>query len=135
METTAGISTTSWDEVDDLISILRAWGITYLVGLEHPVSLPSIKIDQISAVDLIQRLARCNDYPRVRDACISLFLLHPELADAAQQAMRKSLPGEAEQIATLVLAALYLQRLWSIRLSMALGPLPKQWESHARFVG
>ena len=124
METTAGTSTTSWDEVDDLISLLRAWGITYLVGLEHPADSPSIKADQISAVDLIQRLARCNDYPRVRDACISLFLLHPELANAPQQAMREGLPDEAEQIATLVLATLYLQRLWSIRLAMALGYYP-----------
>src|SRR5579859_1239612 len=124
METTAGTSTPSWDEVDDLISILRARGITYLVGLEHPAGAPLIKADQLSAADLIQRLARCNDYPRVRDACISLFLLHPELASAAQQAMRESLPGEAEQIATLVLATLYLQRLWSIRLAMALGHYP-----------
>ncbi len=124
METTAGTSTTSWDEVDDLISMLRAWGITYLVGLEHPAGSPFIKADQFSAVDLIQRLAQCNDYPRVRDACISLFLLHPELADAAQQAMRESLPGIAEQIATLVLATLYHQRLWSIRLAIALGHYP-----------
>src|SRR5947209_8631894 len=124
METTAGTSTTSWDEVDNLISMLRAWGITYLVGLEHPACSPSIKADQISAVDLIKRLAQCNDYPRVRDASISLFLLHPELAGAAQQAMRKSLPGISEQIATLILATLYLQRLWSIRLAMALGHYP-----------
>jgi hypothetical protein len=124
METTARTSTTSWDEVDDLISLLRAWGITYLVGLEHLADSRSIKVDQIPAVDLIQRLARCNDYPRVRDASISLFLMHPELASAAQQAMQESSPDEAEQIATLVLAALYLQRLWSIRLAMALGHYP-----------
>lgn len=124
MNTTAGTSTTSWDEVDDLISLLRAWGITYLVGLEHPAGSSPFMADQISAVDLIERLARCNDYPRVRDACISLFLLHPELADAAQQAMRESSSGVSEQIATLVLATLYLQRLWSIRLAMALEHYP-----------
>ncbi len=124
METTAGTSTTSWDEVDDLISLLRAWGINYLVGLEHPANSPRFTADQPSAVDLIQRLAQCNDYPRVRDACISLFLLHPELAGAAQQAMRKSQPDISAQIAVLVLATLYLQRLWSIRLTIALGYLP-----------
>lgn len=124
MEMTAGTSTTSWDEVDDLISILRAWGINYLVGLEHPVGSPRFTADELSAVDLMQRLAQCNDYPRVRDACISLFLLHPELAGAAQQAMRESQPDMSEQIAVLVLATLYLQRIWSIRLTMALGHFP-----------
>ena len=137
METTAGTSTTSWDEVDDLISILRAWGINYLVGLEHPADSPRFTADQPVAVDLIQRLARCNDYPRVRDACISLFLLHPELAGAAQQAMRESQPDISKQIAALILATLNLQRLWSIRLAIALGhppgfpeqPFASLWES------
>jgi hypothetical protein len=124
METTAGTSTTAWDEVDDLISILRAWGINYLVGLEHSAGSPHLKTDQLPAVDLIQRLAQCHDYPRVRDACISLFLLHPELAGVAQQAVRESQPDIAEQIAVLILASLYLQRLWSIRLAMALGHFP-----------
>ncbi|HEU0002081.1 MAG TPA: DUF6036 family nucleotidyltransferase [Ktedonobacteraceae bacterium] len=124
METTAGTSTTSFDEVDDLISILRAWGINYLVGLEHPADAPRFKTDQLPAVDLIQRLAQCHDYPRVRDACISLFLLHPELVGAAQQAMRESQSNVFEQIAVLILATLYLQRLWSIRLAMALGRFP-----------
>ncbi|MGH2496618.1 MAG: DUF6036 family nucleotidyltransferase [Ktedonobacteraceae bacterium] len=137
METTAGTSTTSWDEVDDLINILRAWGINYLVGLEHPAGSPRLTVDQLSAVDLIQRLAQCHDYPRVRDACISLFLLHPELVDSARQAVRESQPETAEQIAVLILATLYLQRLWSIRLTMALGhfagfpeqPFADLWES------
>ncbi len=139
METTAGTSTTSWDEVDDLISILRAWGITYLVGLEHPAGSPRVKTDQLSAVDLIRRLAQCNDYPRVRDACISLFLLHPELAGTAQQAISHSPQDVAEQIAVLILATLYLQRLWSIRLAIALGhppgfpeqPFANLWESRS----
>jgi Nucleotidyltransferase of unknown function (DUF6036) len=124
METTAGTATTSSDEVDDLISVLRAWGINYLVGLEHPADSPRFKADQLSAVDLIQRLAQCNEYPRVRDACISLFLLHPELVGSAQQAMRESQPDISEQIVVLILATLYLQRLWSIRLTMALGHPP-----------
>ena len=124
METTAGTSTTSFDEIDDLISILRAWGINYLVGLEHPADAPHFRKDQLPAVELIQRLAQCHDYPRVRDACISLFLLHPELVDAAQQAMRESQSNVSEQIAVLVLATLYLQCLWSIRLAMALGHFP-----------
>lgn len=35
MGTKAGITATSWHEVDALIAMLRAWGINYLAGLEH----------------------------------------------------------------------------------------------------
>src|SRR6266568_2641718 len=124
----------SWDEADQLISILRTWGIDYLVGENYPRSSPiyrgspihrgiSIARDQQTTVRLIQRLARC-EYPRVRDASISLFLLHPELAPAVLQALQTSEPATAEQIAILTLATLYLQRLWSLRLTLALGRVP-----------
>jgi hypothetical protein len=114
----------SWDEIDQLISTLRAWGIEYLVGLDHTANSSSRDIQQLSAVALLQSLAQCDEYPRVRDAMISLFLLHPELADPALQALRESEPAVAEQIAVLTLATLYLQRLWSIRLTLALGHAP-----------
>src|SRR5439155_15313818 len=55
---------------------------------------------------------------------ISLFLLHPELAPAVLEALQTSEPEAAEQIAVLTLVSLYLQRLWSIRLTMALGHPP-----------
>lgn len=79
--------------------------------------------DRMSAVELVRRLAQC-PYPRIRDASISLFLLHPELADAVLEAYQTSEPPTAEQIAVLVLATLYLQRLWSFRLIIALGHAP-----------
>jgi len=113
----------SWEEADRLISILRGWGIGYLVGENHPVSPSEVARDQQSAVTLVKRLARCA-YPRVRDASISLFLLHPELAPAVLEALETSEPEAAEQIAILTLATLYLQRLWSLRLTMALGHPP-----------
>ena len=124
MKTTTDSSMTSWYEVDELISMLRAWGIGYLVGREHPADFVSPTADQQKAVVLIQRLAQCDDYPRVRDATISLLLLHPELADAVQQALEESEAEVAESIAVLILATLYLQRLWSIRLAIALGHAP-----------
>ena len=55
--------------------------------------------DQQTAVRLIQRLAQC-EYPRVRDASISLFLLHPELAPAVLEAIQVSEPAVSEQITT-----------------------------------
>jgi YD repeat-containing protein len=106
----------SWDEADQLISILRTWGIDYLVGENHPSSSPihrgrpihrgtAMASDQQTAVRLIQRLAQC-EYPRVRDASISLFLLHPELAPAVLEAIKMSELAVAEQITTLLLATL-----------------------------
>ena len=137
MDTIAGTSTTSWYEVDELIAMLRAWGIQYLVRLERSAHSSHYAKDQQSANVFIQRLAQCHDYPRVRDAMISLLLLHPELVSALQLSLRESSPEIAGQIETLTLATLYLQRLWSIRLALALGrtsdfpeqPFAYLWES------
>ena len=123
-----------WYEVDELISMLRAWGIGYLVGREYPADFAGPTADEQEAVVLMQRLAQCNDYPRVRDATISLLLLHPELADAVQQALEESESEVAESIAVLTLATLYLQRLWSIRLAMALGHAPAFPEQRFAFL-
>ncbi|GAC1361812.1 MAG: hypothetical protein NVS2B12_05900 [Ktedonobacteraceae bacterium] len=117
----------SWRDADILISILRAWGIEYLVGLAQAPSPPHIQ--QLAPVELIKRLAQQNENARIRDASISLFLLHPELTDAILEAIKVSEPGIAEQIITSTLATLYLQRKWSIRLALALGhpsDLPEQ---------
>ena len=113
---------TSWKDADTLISILRTWGIEYLIGLEQ-ASSPS-QIEQISPLELIKRLAQQNENSRIRDASISLFLLHPELTDTILEAIKTSEPAIGEQITTSTLAALYLQRMWSIRLALALGYLP-----------
>jgi hypothetical protein len=134
MNTTLSNLPDSWNDVDELISKLRAWGISYLVGLDHSTSPSSIVRDQLSAVALIQRLAQCDEYPRVRDASISLFLLHPELADAVQQALQDSEPEITERIAVLTLATLYLQRLWSLRLTIALGHAPSFPEQRFAFL-
>jgi hypothetical protein len=134
MDTTLSNLPDSWNEVDELIRILRAWGISYLVGLDHSASASKIDKDQQSAVALIESLAQCDEYPRVRDASISLFLLHPELADAVLQALQESEPEIAERIAVLTLATLYLQRLWSLRLTMALGQAPTFPEQRFAFL-
>ena len=107
------------DYPDQLIGELHAWGIHYLVDGSHAVK---VKV-RLPAVELIQRLAQC-EYPRVRDASVSLFLLHPELTDAIIKAYQIAEPAVAEQIAVLSLATLYLQRLWSFRLTMAFGSTP-----------
>ena len=89
--------------------------------VESAAHSPKLATDRISVVEFLQRLAQCDEYPRVRDAIISLLLLHPELADAVEQALRESTAEVAERIAIPTLATLYLQRLWSVRLTIALG--------------
>ncbi len=116
-----------------MIGALRSWGIEYLVGDETPRELAGIERESLPAVDLVKRLAQCG-YPRVRDASIALFLLHPELAPAVLEALQTSEVAVAEQIATLILATLYLQRLWSLRLTLALGRSPSFPESAFAFV-
>ncbi len=111
----------SQQEVDTLISLLRSWGVGYLMSIEPISPIPK---DFISPIELIKRLTQQNANPRIRDASISLFLLHPELVPNIQEAIKTSEPAIAEQITTSVLAALYLQRMWSIRLTFAFGHLP-----------
>ena len=95
---------TTWGEAQELISLLRAWGITYLVG-DNGDSTKGIE-EQLSPSPtiLIVRLARCS-YPRIRDASIALFLLHPELTPSVLDAIAISEVAVAEQIITFVLAA------------------------------
>jgi len=108
-------------ETNELIALLHQWGITYLVGDDTELLSIEQHVTTLSAaISLIQRLARCED-ARVKHACISLFLLHPELADVAFEIVRTSEVVIADQVAVFILATLYLQRFWSIRLALAFG--------------
>jgi hypothetical protein len=109
-----------WDEVNSLITLLRAKGISYLIGNGSSASEDSENVDP---VHLIQRLAAC-DYPLVENASISLFILHPELALAVVEALQHSEGDIAENVAVVTLATLYLQQWWFFRLAFALGRLP-----------
>ena len=113
---------TEYEDPDRLINALRSWGITYLMDTGN-ARLPKRATKQMPATELVKRLAHCK-YPRVRDASISLFLLHPELADATLEAYQTSEPVIAEQIAVSILASLYFQRLWSFQLTLVLGHAP-----------
>jgi len=106
-----------WEEANTLIGLLRSWGVEYLMSNEH---IPPISKNLITPAELIQRLAQQIANPLIRDASISLFLLHPELVDDIQDAINISTLEVSEQITTSILAALYLQRMWSVRLALAL---------------
>jgi hypothetical protein len=105
-----------------LITHLRTWGISYLTG-GLPAQPSTESLDLAAAPIFLLRLTRCPN-ARVRDAVISLLLLHPELAGALLSALPQSAPQEAEQLSVLILATLYLQRLWWDRLTLALGHPP-----------
>lgn len=115
-------------EADLLISALHAWGIDYLIANFQNAAMKRA-VRRLTPVELIKRLAQCQ-LPRVRDASIALFLLHPELADAVIETFKISKPSDTEQIANLILATLYLQRFWSFRLTLALGQAQDFPEEH-----
>ncbi len=75
------LALTGDEEPDRLISELHAWGINYLMAGSRPIGTAG----HMSPVELVKRLAQC-EYPRVRDASISLYLLHPDLADTVLEA-------------------------------------------------
>jgi hypothetical protein len=109
-----------WDEVDALITILHAKGISYLIGNGSSLSHEDLSVDQVC---LIKRLAACG-YPLVENASISLFILHPDLAPSVVAALQSSEGDITENIAVVTLATLYLQQWWFFRLAFALGRLP-----------
>ncbi|RAQ96249.1 hypothetical protein [Thermogemmatispora tikiterensis] len=106
-------------EIQTLIAILREWGIYYLVASAPPPAGTSTTVDP---VELLLRLASCS-FPLVENATISLFILHPELAPAAQEVLQRCEGEPRERLAVLILATLYLQRWWFFRLAFALGRL------------
>src|SRR5436190_2955169 len=112
--------TFDWHEVNTLIALLHAQGINYLIGDGTSLNEEEARIDP---VHFIQRLAACG-YPLVENACISLFILHPELASSVLTALQSSEGEIAENIAVVTLATLYLQQWWIFRLTYALGRLP-----------
>lgn len=114
------INTFDEHEVNALIQILQAQGISYLLGSDQPLSESETTIDPVL---LIQRLVSCG-FPLVEHACISLFILHPELAPAVLAALQKSELETAENIAVVTLATLYMQEWWFFRLAFAFGQLP-----------
>ena len=81
------LAITSDEDPSRLIKELHSWGINYLMG--RPLVTRMKK--RMSAIELVKHLAQC-EYPRVRDASISLFLLHPELADVILKAYQTSEP-------------------------------------------
>lgn len=112
-------------ELVRLLAELHARGIRYLSGGED-MTLTAAEL--LPPAELLRRLSACPE-ARVRNATISLLLLHPELADAVPDALAGSDTAVAEALTTLVLATLYLQRLWETSLAVTMGHVPTLPES------
>lgn len=106
-----------------LVARLHDWGVRYLTGATT-ADKPALPLtNRASEVAFLCELASCRNV-RVRDAMISLLLLHPELVPALLDALHAGPTEQTEQLATLTLAALYLQQLWGYQLRLARGRSP-----------
>lgn len=100
---------------DQLVAALRQRGVDYLA----PGQAQGAPLDDAA---LIAALA-AHDDPRLRQALIALFLVHPELA-ARVPALRPSLPQPAAtELVAHYMAAVYLQTMWAIRLGHYQAPV------------
>jgi hypothetical protein len=120
-----------WHEVDILISQLYTYDINYLIGNGDSTDQESRSIEP---VQLLRRLVSCG-FPLVENACISLFILHPELVSPAQEALQQGTEVEQEALSVLILATLYMQEWWLFRLALALNRLPRFQKRHLSLYG
>jgi hypothetical protein len=91
-----------------LITQLQANGISYLLGAGSSVGKED---EHDNPVCLLQRLAACH-YPLVENACISLLILHAELAASLVEAPQHRQREIVENLAVITLATLSLQQWW-----------------------
>ncbi|WIG60701.1 MAG: hypothetical protein OJF49_003449 [Ktedonobacterales bacterium] len=108
-----------------LLAELHAHGLHYLINAElRDDSGKNDEQQPLTPGALLTQLAQSPD-PRVRDSIIGLLFLHPRFAVATAD-VRTTAPDQAkEQVMTLLLAALYLQRIWRLPLTLALGHAPR----------
>ena len=110
-------------EWDRLATALNGYGIDYLAPHKRVRRRPS------SGVELFELLARAKSV-RLQEGFTTLLLLHPEMADAAQQAI-DCLEGDIRTRATRrYVAAAALQRMWWTRLRTELGTVLKIPEAY-----
>ncbi|MBF6589399.1 MAG: hypothetical protein IVW57_02570 [Ktedonobacterales bacterium] len=108
---------------DRLIAELRSHGIAFLTGGRDATLDAEVARDPLATAELLDQLARCEE-PSVRYAVIALLLLHPDLADSLPSDSPDVAESARERLIVMALAAIYLQRMWRSRLTLALGPIP-----------
>jgi hypothetical protein len=112
----AAAEATAVRERERLVAALRERGVDYLAPSDAAG-------DPLADEELIASLA-AHDDPRLRQALIALFMLHPELAPLAPPLCVRLAPAAAVELTAHYLAAVYLQSMWRIRLDHYLPPTP-----------
>src|SRR5947209_3268931 len=109
------------------IEVLRSYGISYLLIANRPeteaVQVPGRRGDLIREPSEFLRALASSPVPRIRDAVVSVLLLHPELVDsllaAIDEAREQGNCEFADRLAIGLLATLYMQRMWYPELVLA----------------
>jgi hypothetical protein len=101
---------------ETLVAALRERGIDYLAPSQA-------QGEPVTDEALIVSLASHDD-PRLRQALIALFMLHPQLAPLAPAARARLEPAAEVELLAHYLAAVYLQSMWRVRLDHYLPPTP-----------
>ena len=107
---------TGVDEREELVAALRARGVDYLA--------PSDAQGQPLADEVLIASLAAHPDPRLRQALIALFLLHPQLAPLVPPLAGQLAPVAGVELQAHYLAAVYLQSMWRIRLDHYLPPTP-----------
>lgn len=114
------------------IEELRSYGITYLiptnVSEETALGTQRQRQEQMDETSAFLRALALSPVPRVRDALVSVLLLHPEMVDSLVAAVGEAREqGNSELVERLTvgyLATLYMQRVWYPELVLAFGVAP-----------
>ncbi len=99
---------------ETLVAALRERGVRYLTPTD------AVALGPIDDATLIEGLASSPD-PRLRQALIALFLLQPELAPSVASLKTRLDASAATELVAHFMAAVYLQRMWRLRLDRVLG--------------
>jgi len=102
---------------ETLVAAIREQGITYLAPSD---AQPTEAIS--SEADLILAILEHPD-PRLHLALVSLFIRHPDWAGHVPALVKRLSSSHFLNLQTLYMAAVYLQRLWLIHLSLYLDNL------------
>src|SRR6185369_6834571 len=101
---------------DRLVAALRERGVDYLA--------PSDAAGQPLPDEALIAALAAHDDPRLRQALIALFMLHPALAPLVPPLCARLAPAAQVELKAHYLAAVYLQTMWRIRLNHYLPPTP-----------
>ena len=113
---------------DALVAELRRRGVDYLAPSDAAAS------SEIDDSTLLASLASHGD-PRIRQALMALFLLHPRLHELVRKVRDDLSPPASHDLLAYYLAAVYLQEMWKVLLDRYLPGTERLPDGLCREVG